>query len=494
MRLCAKAFRLVSWRIEMIDEHKVESNKKELVVKYQLALKYGVDGLLRKKNISKKIKLLQSLAEEGYAPAQNDLADCYWKGIGVKNDYGEALRLYRLAAEKGYARAQDNLGGCYCYGMGVEQDHKEAVRLFQLAADQGYAPAQNNLGKCYDRGDGVEKNPKEALRFYRLAAAQDHAPAQFKLGTLYHDGEGIKKNLKEALHLYQLASAQGEAGAQNSLGEFYEKGMGVKQDIDKAISLYKSAAQEGNPNAQINLARCYSVGLGNLNQDEIKSVWLYRFAAKQGGNQAKLDLASYYLDHWEREIDSNKKEEAIHLIRSIDNQEHPYVKRTLGLYHASEQDYLLAAKLFREAITKGDGEAKHRLWDFEFQKRLRQEECRLSILNEKFPTNENVKLIEDIRENLEYIKKLEIKSGRRGAYVGDGSGQYNYDGADWVIQQIRRDSTHFRENLPIIVTFIAFIPTDCLAIIASYMTTDTPQPKSTYVEPVKEPQSQCLMM
>lgn len=476
----------------MSDEYKAESNKIDLAERHQLALNYGIDGLSRKKDIPKKISLLQSLAKEGYAPAQMDLAECYFEGAGVKKDYREAVYLYRLAAEQGDYIAQFRLG--YFYRDGPEKDHKEAVRLFQLAASHGYAPAQNSLGICYASGESVEKDLKEALRLFRLAASQGYAQAQNNLGHSFRHGLGVEKDLKEAVRFYRLAAEQGETNAQVALGELYEEGAGVERNIDKAIFSYKLAAKEGHPQAQAHLAKCYSFGKGSLKMNETEAIRLYRLAAEQGHDQAKLEIALIYLKWLPNKIDRNKKEEAIRLLRSIVNQEPPSVKYALGLYHASEQDYLLAAKLYREAFEKGDSKAICRLWDFDFQKRLRQEECRLSILNEEFPTNENVKLIEDIRENLEYIKKLEVKSGRRGAYVSDRSGQYNYDGGDWVIQQIRRDSTHFRENLPIIVTFIAFIPTDCLAIIASYMNTDTPQPKSTYVEPAKEPHSQCIMM
>ncbi|MBP9876956.1 MAG: sel1 repeat family protein, partial [Alphaproteobacteria bacterium] len=83
------------------------------------------------------------------------------------------------AADQGYAPAQDNLGIMYYYGKGnLPKDLIKAVRLYKLAADQGYAPAQFNLAEMYYYGKGnLPKDPIEAARLYKLAADQGHAPA-----------------------------------------------------------------------------------------------------------------------------------------------------------------------------------------------------------------------------------------------------------------------------------------------------------------------------
>ena len=50
------------------------------------------------------------------------------------------------AAEQGYAPAQNNLGLLYLNGKGVQKDLKQAFELFQKSAGQDYAFALNNLG------------------------------------------------------------------------------------------------------------------------------------------------------------------------------------------------------------------------------------------------------------------------------------------------------------------------------------------------------------
>jgi hypothetical protein len=162
--------------------------------------------------------------------------------------------LYRLAAEQGYAPAQDNLGWMYQKGRGVPQDYKEAVKWYRLAAEQGYAYGQNNLGVMYEQGRGVSQDNKEAVRLYRLAADQGYALAQSTLGVMYRDGLGVPQDYKEAVRLYRLAVEQGNADGQTQLGWMYETGRGVSQDNREAVRLYRLAAEQGNAFAEDKLA------------------------------------------------------------------------------------------------------------------------------------------------------------------------------------------------------------------------------------------------
>ena len=47
----------------------------------------------------------------GYAPAQNMLGICYRDGLGTEVNQAEAERLFRLSADQGYSPAQENLAG-----------------------------------------------------------------------------------------------------------------------------------------------------------------------------------------------------------------------------------------------------------------------------------------------------------------------------------------------------------------------------------------------
>ena len=90
----------------------------------------------------------------------------FQKGLAAykSGDYATALREWTPLAEQGQAPAQNNLGLMYTKGQGVPQDYKAAVRWYRLAADQGDAFAQHNLaaqvrkrtGRFTEHSDSVE--------------------------------------------------------------------------------------------------------------------------------------------------------------------------------------------------------------------------------------------------------------------------------------------------------------------------------------------------
>ena len=148
-------------------------------------------------------------AEAGDAFAQWSLGRCYYKGIGVAQDYKEAVKWYTKSAEQGDAKAQSNLGVCYEKGTGVDKDEKQAVKWFTKSAEQGDATAQFFLGVCYANGKGVGKNEREAVKWYTKSADQGFALAQLQLSSCYYNGTGVDKDNKEAVKWLKQSAAQG---------------------------------------------------------------------------------------------------------------------------------------------------------------------------------------------------------------------------------------------------------------------------------------------
>ena len=79
------------------------------------------------------------------------LGNAYYKS----GDYAEAVSFYRQASAGGDSRAQYNLANLYYKGLGVERDYERALLLFSDAAERGHSSAQYNLGLLYVRGDVV---------------------------------------------------------------------------------------------------------------------------------------------------------------------------------------------------------------------------------------------------------------------------------------------------------------------------------------------------
>ena len=237
--------------------------------------------------------MIKKVAEQGYAPAQNALADRYYDGKGTPKDPQQAFVWYQKSAEQGYAYAQNNLGICYQQGIGTPKDPQQAFVWYQKAAEQGDASAQFNLGLCYAKGIGTPKDPQQAFIWFQKAAEQGDASAQFNLGICYQQGIGTPKDPQQAFVWYQKAAEQGYAEAQFNLGICYQQGIGTPKDPQQAFVWYQKAAEQGYAEAQFNLGICYQQGIGTPKDPQQAFVW-YQKAAEQGDAPAQNALANLY--------------------------------------------------------------------------------------------------------------------------------------------------------------------------------------------------------
>lgn len=164
------------------------------------------------------VPTLRQYGDAGDPMAQTALATVYLAGIGgVTKDDAEAARWTRLAADQGFPPAEYDMALLYFTGRGVTKDDAESARWLQKAADKGVAPAQNNLALLYAVGQGVPKDLKKAAQLFRQAADQGFAEAENNLGVLYANGEGVKKDPKQAMKWFQKAAAQGHPAAQRNI-------------------------------------------------------------------------------------------------------------------------------------------------------------------------------------------------------------------------------------------------------------------------------------
>ena len=118
----------------------------------------------------------------------------------------ETFLQYKAKATKGNGVAQKNLANCYFAGQGVTQDYSEAVNWYRKAAEQNVSGAQVQLGYCYENGKGVEKDDAEAVKWHRKAAEQNNVAGQLSLSKHYADGTGVEKNCVEAYALINLVA------------------------------------------------------------------------------------------------------------------------------------------------------------------------------------------------------------------------------------------------------------------------------------------------
>lgn len=92
-------------------------------------------------------------------------------GYATPVDYAEATRWFRAAAEQGLAPAQDSLAHCYLKGVGLPADYAQAARWARLAAEQGNPRAFALLGYLYETGKGLPLDYVSAYAWYSRASS-----------------------------------------------------------------------------------------------------------------------------------------------------------------------------------------------------------------------------------------------------------------------------------------------------------------------------------
>ena len=123
-------------------------------------------------------------------------ADPFEDGIVAleRRDYATALQLLRPLAENGNPDAQINLANMYFDGNGVPQDYKESVKWYLFAADQGSVDAQIALGFLYEYGDAVPQDYIQAHKWFDLASSD-----------LYRDAVAAKMTPAQIAEAQRLA-------------------------------------------------------------------------------------------------------------------------------------------------------------------------------------------------------------------------------------------------------------------------------------------------
>jgi len=134
-----------------------------------------------------------------------------------RGDYASAIKAFRTLADQGNANAQFNLAVMYEQGQGVPQSHEEALKWYRLSASHGFPEAQVMVGIMYDRGNGVARDPVEAAKWQHLAAAQGSFTAQAALGSKYFFGSGVEKDYSRAFMWFTIAASAGSMSAKKGL-------------------------------------------------------------------------------------------------------------------------------------------------------------------------------------------------------------------------------------------------------------------------------------
>lgn len=165
---------------------------------YGNAMIDGNQGIkeFRKGNLIEAMKLLNSSARQGYAPAQNTLA--YILDQSEEND--RAFHWFQQAALQGHPAGQLGLGSMYAKGEGVTKDLIKAGLWIKKSAQQVHVPAMRTYAYALELGQlGFTQDTQSAGQWYLKAANAGDGVAIQRLSRAYAMGElGFKQDLTQA--------------------------------------------------------------------------------------------------------------------------------------------------------------------------------------------------------------------------------------------------------------------------------------------------------
>ncbi|MDO5768847.1 MAG: tetratricopeptide repeat protein [Psychrobacter sp.] len=261
---------------------KAEAGDKE--AQYDLADMY-FRGVGVEKNYQTAVKWFLVSAQQNYEYAQEMMAMVYYSGYGVPQDYGKAKQWLDLLISKNNPKAQNLLATMYTYGQGVEQDNHKALTLFRQAANQGYKEAQFNLGLAYEKGRGVEQDYEQAFHWYYEAARQSFPPAVSKV-MLLKQSHSLKEPLLDNQSV-EILAMEGDAKAQTELARIFKL---TENNNAMAIFWYQKAAEQGYMEAQYHLGLLYHQD-DTQPHDYTKAKYWYDRACQNGHEPACQQLA-----------------------------------------------------------------------------------------------------------------------------------------------------------------------------------------------------------
>lgn len=249
------------------------------------------------KNLPEAILWYERAAEQRSAAAALRLADLFYYGTEVTQDYARAFAWYRIAADLNERRALSRVGYMHERGLGVVADDAAAFQVYRQLADGGDKWAQNQVGVMLNRGQGVKLDLTEAAKWFQRSADQGDAAGEANVGMAYFNGRGVGKDEAEGLKWLQKSADQGRAYALMTLGTLYLSGRGVAKDEARGADMIRRAADSidaASQNAQLFYAQLLHTGRG-VAKDETAARERLEKLVQAGYAPAKSSFAEFHL-------------------------------------------------------------------------------------------------------------------------------------------------------------------------------------------------------
>jgi len=244
------------------------------------------------KDAERAFELVSKVVQDPDAPARawRVLGDCYFSGFGTLPDGKKMIEALEKAASKGNLESLSRMGYCYEFGINVKADPKKALAYYERAAKAGLPAAMLKYGDMIAAGEVEGKGSDDALVWIKRSAVEDCPEALYRLGTWNLHGIGMDKDPELASELFSRGAQLEHPGCQYELGMlFLMKDGPIAKDEKAAFFWFNRAASNGNAPAQRQLAVCFENGIG-CDIDLENALALYREAARNGDVEARRRL------------------------------------------------------------------------------------------------------------------------------------------------------------------------------------------------------------
>ncbi|MCU4120156.1 hypothetical protein [Variovorax sp. N23] len=253
--------------------------------------------------------------------------------VGWYQTTAEAIKRWERAANAGDAQSMYQLGWAYEWGTAGVVDFAKASAWYGRAAEAGNAAAMEAYGAAIVRGSAAEKSPEVAKAWFAKALAKGDGAA-LAYQAMHYKYSKDPREVAQSPALYARAAQAGQWGALNEL-------LDSEPDPDKKLSLRRQINQ-----IQLTLAEAGSA----LEMQIISS----RYARGESGlpkDTAKENALSQRMFTYAEKAAATGDAE--------------WLKKLADYYRFGSdwnpKDKVMAEKLYREALAKGEPDAQRGL-------------------------------------------------------------------------------------------------------------------------------------
>lgn len=273
------------------------------------------------------ISILKEVVEKQLPAGNHFLGRCYFKGIGVLEDYKMALVHFQAAADRGYTTSQLIVAHFYAYGLTgpakidlalryaklallqeAENASEKVAEYEELLANQLSGNLQSSAGKSYD---SVPSPANPSISEPPPFLPPDPSVISFKptanrLPSVYENTKASEQPLlptpptlpassfstsPSRQTFTPLGRKTGNSNNDLEMAKKHYYGRGANLDLSRAYELFYQSANRGNPESARYLGIMHLRGKG-VGKDTQKALEWFSRAAQGGDEIAKKNLKS----------------------------------------------------------------------------------------------------------------------------------------------------------------------------------------------------------